>query len=88
MQADTITRHRTKLTSLTLQSLKKMTAMIEDVHKPPVKLAHGHYDSLEDMRLEADIDGWLAALRADWPIVRMRDPFSPMMIAFCVARET
>ena len=56
MQADTITRHRTKLTSLTLQSLKKMTAMIEDVHKPPVKLAHGHYDSLEDMRLEADID--------------------------------
>lgn len=56
IDTDTITRHRTKLTSLTLQSLKKVSAMIEDANKPPVKLAHGHYDSLEDMRLEADID--------------------------------
>jgi hypothetical protein len=30
--------------------------MIEEANKAPVKLAHSHYDPLEDIRLEADID--------------------------------
>ena len=47
---------RGRISKLTIESIQKMSSMIEEVNQAPVTIANSKYDPLFDIQLEADID--------------------------------